>query len=136
MSHKRLLIVATIIAVIVLAGFALSVPHTRDLGGAPSPTAGSSMPSVALRDSFKKGVHTIAGSVTAPNPCTQVTAKATLIGDTATPTGIAVAVSMPEDSGVCLERVSTVPFSVTIVAPARLPILASVNGVTATTTDL
>jgi len=136
MSHKRLLIVATIIAAIVLAGFALSVPHTRDESGASAALPKSDMPSVALRDSFRKGVHTIMGSITAPNPCTSVTATASPIGDPANPTGITVAVAMPAESGVCLERSTDVPFTATVAAPARLPITTSVNGLAATTTDL
>jgi hypothetical protein len=134
MSHKRLLIAATIIALIIIASFALSVPHTRDVPSASSPAAEKqSVPEVALRDTYRKGVHTITGSIEVPNVCTSVSAEASVVG---AGTSIAVNVSTVEDSGVCLERKSSFRFSTTLTAPAGLPVTATVNGVLATTTDL
>ena len=135
MSHTRLLVVATIIAVIILAGFALSVPHTRDgILERTSSTATLIVPVVAIRDVFKKGVHTITGSLSAPNACTAVSAEATLVGDASSTQNILVAISMPKDVGICLQKETAVNFSTTITAPAKLPIVTSVNGVLATTT--
>lgn len=137
MRHTRLWVVAIIIAGIILTGFVLSVPHTRDstLERASS-IATPSVPVVAMRDVFKKGVHTITGSLSAPNACTAVSAKATLIGDASSTENILVAISMPKDSGICLQKETVVKFSTTIAAPAKLPIVTSVNGVLATTTAL
>ena len=135
MSHTRLLVVATIIAGIILAGFALSVPHTRDVVETSLPLAPESQPSVALRDSFKKGLHTITGAIEAPNPCTTLSADAVPVGASSTE-GILVEISLPTDAGICLKRPVTMRFSTTIAAPASLPIIATVNGVAATTTDL
>lgn len=137
MSHTRLWVVATIIASIILAGFVLSVPHTRDgiLERTPS-VATKSIPSVAVRDVFKKGVHTITGSLVAPNACSEVSAEATLVGDASSTETILVAISMPKDSGICLQKETTMKFSTTITAPARLPIVIRVNDVLATTTAL
>jgi len=135
MSHKRLLVAATIIASIILAGFVLSVPRTSEI--APESLVESakiSLPEVVLRDGYKKGVHTITGSIEAPDACTTVSAQAVLVGDTPESQTILIDITMPEDSGICLERPSVVRFSVTITAPARLPITATVNGVAATTT--
>ncbi len=137
MNHTRLWVAATIIGGIILISFALSVPHTRDIILAP---AAKEIPapatSVALHDVFRKGVHTITGSVNAPNPCTTVSANAVPIGDASSTTGILVEITLPEDSGVCLQVSSPVTFSATITAPAGLPLSATVNGVTATTTSL
>jgi len=137
MNHTRLWIVATIIGGIILLSFALSVPHTRDI--IPAPTAAETpapMPSVALHDVFRKGVHTITGSIDAPNPCATVSADAVPIGGASSTTGILVEVTLPEDSGVCLQISSPLTFSATITAPAGLPLAATVNGVAATTTSL
>lgn len=137
MSHTRLFVVATILAGIILAGFAFSVPRTRDsiapIALAPLPPI---VPSVALRDVFKKGSHTITGSIEVPNPCTTVQAEASLVGSASSTQNILLALTIPEDQGVCLQEKSTVKFSTAIIAPARLPIVTTVNGSAATTTDL
>lgn len=136
MRHTRLWIVATIIAGIILAGFALSVPHTRDIVSPPGlPTVSSSAPRVVLHDTFKKGIHTITGSVETPNVCTKVTVEVTLIGTASSTQTILLAILVPEDSGICLQEKSTMKFSTTLAAPAHLPIQTTVNGISATTTD-
>ncbi|MHB8860140.1 MAG: hypothetical protein ACYC48_00180 [Minisyncoccota bacterium] len=137
MRHTRLWIIATIIAGIILISFALSVPHTRDIvdsSAATHPTP--SAPSVALHDAFKKGLHTITGSVKAPDLCTSLTATSTLSSASSTAPHILVTISMPEDTGVCLQQTSDLTFSTTITAPSDLPITVLVNGSVATTTNL
>lgn len=135
MNHKRLLIVSAIIAVVIFAGFVLSVPHTRDIGNSKfSQSAAPSVPTVSLHDSFKKGVHTITGSIEAPNACASVDAQASLVGDASSASGILIALSLEKDSGVCLQVPTEIRFTTTITAPARLPIIATVNGESATTT--
>lgn len=137
MSHKRLFVVATIIACIIIASFVLSVPHTRDIPAEQSALSTVPVvPAVTLRDVYKKGVHTITGSVEAPDACTLVSAQASLIGDASSTQSILVEVSLSEDSGVCLERTTTMRFGATLAAPAGLPITATVNGAQATTTIL
>ena len=60
MNHKRLWIAAAIIALVIVGGFVLSVPHTRDIGHpAAAQTAAASVPAVTLHDVYTKGVHTI-----------------------------------------------------------------------------
>ncbi|OGG39934.1 hypothetical protein A2118_01130 [Candidatus Kaiserbacteria bacterium GWA2_50_9] len=135
MNPKRLWVAAAIIAVVIFVGFVLSVPHTRDVEEtAFSQKVTTVVPFVTLHDSFKKGLHTITGSIEAPNACTDITAQAFLSGDASSPAGIVVALSMPEDSGICLQVPTRMNFSVTISAPAQLPITATVNGLAATTT--
>lgn len=134
-SHTRLWVAAAIIAFLIAAGFLLSVPHTHDIALPKKPEAASPVvPSVALRDVFKKGVHTITGSVEAPNACTTVAAKALLEGDAPEAQRITVALSLEKNEGVCLELPTRVSFSATLAAPARLPLSATVNGSPATTT--
>ena len=137
MSHKRLLVVAAILAGVILASFALSVPRARDTAPLTDDENSSvETPAVALRDSFRKGVHTITGSMKAPNACTTASASAALVGDASNPTGILIEISLPEDTGVCLKRSTTVNFSTTIAATAALPLTATVNGVAATVSSL
>lgn len=137
MSRMRLWISAAIIASIVLIIFALSVPHTRDVGTNQALlTETKKVPSVSLRDSFKKGVHTISGTVEAPNACASVDATAELYGDTSGEENIIVSVSMSSDSGTCLQLPTRIDFKTTISAPANLPLAATVNGVPASTTPL
>lgn len=135
MNPIRLWVSAAIIAFVVLVAFALSVPHTRDIRvKEPLPSATTSVPAVTLRDAFKKGVHTISGSIEAPNACTLVSVSATLVGDASNAGSILVAISMPPDSGVCLQVPTRVRFQTTLAAPAYLPITVTVNGSSATAT--
>lgn len=135
MNHKRLLVAAAIIAFVVFGGFVLSVPHTRDVGKiASSAESIASVPAVSLHDSFKKGLHTITGSLIVANACTSVTARATLSGSASSTSAILIELSMPEDSGICLQTPTQVNFTTTLAAPAHLPITATVNGEAATTT--
>ncbi|MSU74513.1 hypothetical protein EXS57_01905 [Candidatus Kaiserbacteria bacterium] len=132
MSHKRLLVASTIIACVVFIGFILSVPLTRDIGGVTAQKILVNVPSVTLRDVYKKGIHTITGSLEVSNSCTTATVQASLSG-----TGsILVEVNSPEDIGICLQVPTRITFTTSIVAPAALPIIATVNGSVATTTDL
>jgi len=68
MSHKRLWIAAAIIAIALIAGFALSVPHTSDITQEPAKIESEVIPSVTIRDVFKKGTHTITGTIEVPKP--------------------------------------------------------------------
>ncbi len=137
MNHTRLRVVATIIGGFILISFILSVPHAREISPVAVPESiATSTPAVALRDAFRRGVHSITGSVEAPDPCTVVSAQAVPVGDASSTTGILIEVTLPEDSGVCLQVPSPLSFSATITAPEGLPMSATVNGVAASTTVL
>ncbi len=136
MSHKRLWIAGAIIGFIIIGSFVFFVPRARD-GGEVSKTQGAveTVPTVSLRDVFKKGTHTITGSVTVPDACQQVTAQATVLDGPETKS-IQVAVTITSEDGVCLQVPTPIKFSTTITAPAGLPLKATVNGKQATTTML
>ena len=137
MNRMRLWVSSAIIVAVILITFALSVPHTRDVKVAVNMQQETeSVPSVTLRDLFKKGIHTISGSVEAPNACTSVNASATLVGDVSSKESILVTISMPSDSGVCLQAPTRTSFQTTVSAPANLPISVMVNGSLASTTSL
>ncbi|HVB19946.1 MAG TPA: hypothetical protein VNF51_01495 [Candidatus Paceibacterota bacterium] len=135
MNQTRLQVAAGIIALVIIAEFALSAPHTRETVQTPvSPTV-ATVPPVTLHDVFKKGIHTITGSIEAPNACAIVTAEANLQGDASTTETIQVAISLSTDTNVCLQLPTPMSFSTTIVAPAHLSLSATVNGSLATTTS-
>ncbi|HEX8994007.1 MAG TPA: hypothetical protein VF803_02010 [Candidatus Paceibacterota bacterium] len=134
MIHTRLWVAATIIALAIVVGFLISVPHTRDIPAEKEASvATSTTPTVSLRDSYRKGMHTLTGSVSAPNPCTALTATATVVGTT-TSQSILVALSLSDDSGICLQVITPLSFTTTVAAPAGLPINVTVNGKAATIT--
>jgi len=136
MNQMRLRAAAVIIALIVLIGFFISAPRVRDGSQASTQHAATVTPDVTLHDVFKKGVHTVTGSLQAPNACAGVTALASLAGEITTPRGIVVAITMTPSDGVCLQLPTVLRFSTTISAPAKLPLTATVNGNNATTTVL
>lgn len=130
----RLWAAATIIALVVLITFVLSVPHTRDLGvKSELPSEMTSVPIVTLHDVFKKGVHTITGSIEAPNACATVNAEASVISTASSTENILMAISMQTDTGVCLQLPTPIAFQTTISAPAHLPFIVTVNGAVSTT---
>lgn len=134
MSRRHLWISAVIIAAVILIAFAFSAPHTRDVGTRPAPPAAKSVPVVTVHDSFAKGVHTITGSLEAPDACTPVSAQAALSGTASTTESVLVALSLTEDEGVCLQVPTRVNFKTTVSAPASVPIVVTVNGAVASTT--
>lgn len=133
MNHRRLFAAAAIIALILIIGFVLSVPHTHDAALKKAAAVVPAAPAVTLQDSFKKGVHTLKGSVAVADACTFVTADATLQGGASSTPSILLALSVPADSGICLDVPTDAPFSTTIAAPQHTPILVVVNGVVAST---
>lgn len=137
MRHTHLWAAAAILASIILASFVFLVPHTHDgVSTTLLPTTVPSVPTVALRDVFKKGIHIITGSLETPNVCTGVTVDATLTGTASSTQNILLAISMPNDSGICLQEKSTTQFSTTITAPQDSSLVVTVNGISATTTNL
>lgn len=136
MNHMHLWASAGIIAVVIVIAFAFSVPRTRDIAVEESivPTT-DIVPTVTLRDVYKKGVHTISGSLETPNACTTVLASATATGTASSADSILVAIITQFDTGVCLQVPTSVRFETTVTAPADLPITATVNGSLATTTS-
>jgi hypothetical protein len=120
--------------VIGIAGFALFIPHANK-GGEQSPHLEQStmLPSVSLSDSYKKGIHTISGTVEAPTPCITLTADTSVASGT--PDTISVMITMPADTGICLQVITDLPFNVTVAAGMDARIVALVNGVVASTTE-
>ncbi len=135
MTHSRLWAAAGIIALVILVGFVLSVPHTKDVGQTAAPRAAKAgVPSVTLHDAYKKGVHTLSGTVMASDACTTVSASATTTA-AASSTSIALSLNVPADSGICLELPTPLSFSTAVAAPPGAIVTVTVNGVIASTTS-
>jgi hypothetical protein len=139
MQHRRLYFIAGAIALVIVLGFALSVPHLREVaapGQVAETLAASATPMVYLHDAYKKGVHTISGKVAAADPCVAVTASASVVpaATSSSPAIILVSLDMPPDTGVCLAEPATTTFSVTVSAGAGAVLAASINGTDASTT--
>jgi hypothetical protein len=134
MNRMRLWVSAAIIACIILIVFALSVPHTRDVEVKSAASTTTNVSVVTVHDIFKKGVHTISGSIDVSNACTPVSASATLVGTASSTESILVAITLQVDPGICLQVPTSVSFRTTLTAPARLPIDVTVNGTPASTT--
>jgi len=136
-NRNRLWLAAAIIAMVICIGFILSVPHARELPKASDLAVNepvASVPTVALHDSYKKGTHTLTGSVLAPNACSTASAKANLVG-AGDKQAILVSVTLTDDTtDVCLELPTKVTFSTTLAAPNGFSLQATVNGTTASTT--
>ena len=134
MRSTRLWTATAIIAIVILILFVLSVPHARDVKTAlKQPSATSTIPVVTLHDSYRKGIHTLTGSVVVPTACVSIEAHASRMG-TSTEQTILLTLAIPTDPGVCLALPTQVTFSTTVSAPASLPINVLVNGVVASTT--
>jgi hypothetical protein len=131
----RLGISAGIIAVIIFIAFALSVPHTRDVAIKKPAVEAPSIPIVALHDVYKKGTHTISGSLVVSNACTTVSVNASLAGGASSTQSIALTLTSDVGSGICLQVPTRATFQTTLTAPNTLPIQASVNGIVASTTS-
>ncbi|HVW82753.1 MAG TPA: hypothetical protein VHC68_02295 [Candidatus Paceibacterota bacterium] len=138
-SGNRIYLIAGAIAAVLIAGFALSVPHLRDAALPPASTAAaaSATPVVYLHDAYKKGTHTISGKVLAADPCVAVTASASVLpgASSSTPATILVGLDMPPDTGICLAEPATTTFSVTASAGSDATLAASINGTDASTTE-
>lgn len=136
MSHTRLWSAAAIIALVVLTGFVLSVPHARDVTETQQVSIATTTPKITVNDSYKKGMHTITGSVEMPNACAVVSAEARIApGDASSTPSILIALTMADDGGVCLQVPTTATFKTTVATTtARLPLVVTINGAIATTT--
>lgn len=121
MIRMRLWTASAVILAVILAGFVLSVPHTKDATVAPTPAP---VPvAVLVQDTYAKGTHTITTTLEAPDACATATAEATLVEG-----GIQVSIAMPPDVGICLELPHRMALTSTIAAEPNLPISVVVNG--------
>lgn len=135
MHRTHLRAASVIIAFTVLLGFIISVPHTRDLPAPPRVSAPSAPPLVSLNDRYAKGVHTLSGTLTAPDACASVAAQALFEGASSSAPRITLNLTVPPSEDVCLMRAQPAAFSATVAAPKGTPVTVFVNGEAASTTS-
>lgn len=131
MRHSRLWLVASIIILVVLGGFLLSVPHTQEgkelaLSAIDTSEQGSL---VSIHDAFKKGKHTINGFVEVLNYCNTLSVDTQYVSIASSTEHISLELTLSEEPGICLQVPKRIEFSTTITAPENLPIEAFLNGV-------
>ncbi|HYD93501.1 MAG TPA: hypothetical protein VEB18_03585 [Candidatus Paceibacterota bacterium] len=117
---KRWIIIASVVIVCAVLLYALMAWQT-----AKAPVAEIEIPqtySVSFEDSVEDGVHTISGTVLADTPCQTLTAEGQVIGGQ-----IRVAITLPPETGVCLQRQTELPFEVTVEAPDEAAVAVFVN---------
>lgn len=137
MKSSRLWTAAGIIGAVIVVMFILSVPRTSELPDKSSDDAPQAVaPTVKLSTVYKKGVHTIRGSIVAKDACTSVEATATGNNGEASSTEVLLTIKTLETGGVCLQIPTSIEFATTVNAPANLPIAVTVNGIMASTTDI
>ena len=132
--NVRLTIVAITLALVIFIGFAVSVPRAREVRETELAQESRTVPAVTLEDTYKKGTHTLSGTVTAPDACTTASASATFTSTT--DAVILLDISMPPTTGICLTVPTGAEFETTIDAPAETQIRVLVNGAAASTTVL
>jgi hypothetical protein len=113
-----------------IIAFAIFALRTTE-GPAPVPEAPSDVAAVSdvtVTDTYssKSGLHTIKGTATVPTPCTPLAATTSM--STASSTVIRVDLTATRDTGVCLQMLTPVPFSVTSDAPKDDSVEVYVNG--------
>ena len=125
---------AGVIALVLIVGFVLSVPHLRDAQLKQAARESAALPIVYVHNAYKKGVHTLTVKVAAPNACTIISGSASVAPATSssTPDAIQIALDMPPDSGVCLQVPATTTLSFSASADSGATIAASINGNDAT----
>jgi hypothetical protein len=136
MHQKRLWLSAAIIAVVILLTFAISVPRTREVANTAPTQVASSTPIVKVHDSYRRGTHTITGSIEAPNACTSVEASAILEGSASSTARVLLTISLPADTGICLQLPTPITFQTSVEGPAEVIFTATVNGELASTTKI
>ncbi|HQU07837.1 MAG: hypothetical protein B7X04_01135 [Parcubacteria group bacterium 21-54-25] len=133
---RRTILIGLILVIVIGVGMGISSKHLSDGVRTPISAATSTPPVVtlvSLTDTYRRGTHTISGAVTVPTPCYAPVAQTTLVPST-TPPEIRLDLSVPIDTGICLQLPATTTFSVAQSAARDAVIAAYVNGVFATST--
>lgn len=114
-------------AVLVVSGYALFIPQTnKDEVVAPVEGNPEPAPIVTLDATYRRGVHTISGTIEAPTPCTLVGVESAVASST--PASITVSLTLTPDEDICVQVVTPLPFSVTAAAPEDAVIAVTVQG--------
>ncbi len=129
MNYPRFYLVIGILVAVLAFVFLFSVPRTYDdVDEQIIVVSETEAPKVSLKDVFKKGAHTLTGSIEAPNACASVDAEAMYEKDVSGEERISIAITLTQHDGICLQLPTQLRFSESVSAPADLPISVTVNG--------
>ncbi len=137
---RRLFIIALILIAFGILSIFIFSPHLTNNGNiAAHVSVATSTPHVitlvSLQNSYRRGKHTIKGSLVMPTPCYTITANTSMVPST-TPPVIRLNLVVPIDTGRCLALTATTTFSTTQVAAKGAIIKAYINNTFATSTAL
>ncbi len=134
---KEIVIIAIALLVIIVVGIRLSAKHLKDN---PLPrthvatdTHSTPIKLVSFSGSYRRGEYTLDGALTVPTVCYVASAKSSLVPST-TPSVIRLDVTVPIDTGRCLQLPATTTFSVRQRSGKGATIHVYVNNALATST--
>jgi hypothetical protein len=123
--------------IIAVAVLIVTFPTPHDTAPvAPKPVTVETLakkPVVPVRDIYKKGTHTITGSLDLPNPCSTVSVESMLEGEP--PERILILLTVLTDEGICVQEKTATPFETSLTAPEGVPLRVLVNGSEASVTS-
>jgi len=133
---RRTFLIGIVLAIFVGIGIFISSEHLPDGMRVAMQVATSSTPAITLAsfsDSYHRGVHTLSGALITPTPCYIVVTQSTLVPST-TPPLIQLNLSIPQDTGRCLDLPATTTFRVTQHSARDSVVNVYLNGILATST--
>ena len=123
MPHLRTVLAGGIILFVLIGGFMLFVPRANESEEEPAISQHQEPPTVSLANTYAEGTRTLSGTLMVPTACSTLDASASLEGN-----AVALSLSVPDISGVCLEIPEERSFSVSLEAPEDASIAVFVNG--------
>ena len=140
MRHFRAKEILTIITILILAiiiGIVISSEHLKDYP-IPQKQIATNAPALTIKlgsfsHSYRRGKYTLSGAIVVPTPCYSASATASIVSST-TPAIIRLDVTVPTDTGRCLQLSATTTFSVTQRATKNATVKVYINGTFATST--
>ncbi len=137
--RKRELTATVIALVVIILGVVIFSKHLKDYP-LPQKQIATSTPTLAIKltsfsHSYRRGKYTFDGAITVPTVCYIASAKSALVPST-TPTLIRLTVTVPTDTGRCLQLPATTTFSIAQHSDKNATVRVYLNGKLATSTAL
>ncbi|VAW32632.1 hypothetical protein MNBD_CPR01-290 [hydrothermal vent metagenome] len=135
---KRILYVIALGIIVFVVWSIYSSPHISNStrkGHKEATTTPAISVLVSLKDIYHRGIHTITGAVVTPTPCYTVDAETKMVPST-TPPVIRLDLSIPPDTGRCLQLSATTTFSVKQKAKKDARLSTYINGVQVATSTI
>ncbi len=131
MTTRRVAGATIIILLVLILGFTLSVPRIQDVAEESETLRTEesvTVPTLTLERSYRRGTHTLTGTLLVDTYCTMVTTEAVVTPEDVSPSVITLKLATEEVAGVCLMLAEERSFSVSIEAPEDSMVEVFVNG--------